>query len=72
MTVVLIDPHYLLVPMEALEVLRQQVQYTEEIPAALTRLLPAAPCAPEATPPCCCPPIQHILRLRHGWSPVTG
>ncbi|BEH78422.1 MULTISPECIES: nucleoside triphosphate pyrophosphohydrolase [Mycobacterium] len=42
MTVVLIDPHYLLVPMEALEVLRQQVQYTEEIPAALTRLLPAA------------------------------
>ncbi|CAM4460983.1 Nucleoside triphosphate pyrophosphohydrolase [Mycobacterium basiliense] len=42
MTVVLVDPrHPSLVPMEAIKLLRDEVQYTEELPAAVARLLPA-------------------------------
>lgn len=74
MIVVLFDPRRpSLVPVEAIEHLAGEVQYTEEMPVAVPWSLPAArPVHSGMTRRCCCPPIRTTPRSPHDWRPEPG
>ena len=78
MTVVLVDPRRpSLVPVEAIDLLAGDVQYTEEMPVKVPWSLPAArpwfTGAPEMRPRrYCCRQTPIIPRSRRGWRPATS
>lgn len=74
MIVVLVDPRRpTLVPVEAIEFLRGEVQYTEEMPVAVPWSLPAARSAHAGNDGrCCCRLTPTILLSLLDWPPVPG
>ena len=77
MTVILVDPRRpSLVPVEAVELLAGDVQYTEEMPVKVPWSLPSARPVfdrwPKIQPRCCCPPTASIPRCGPGWPPASG
>ncbi|CMJ37802.1 nucleoside triphosphate pyrophosphohydrolase [Mycobacterium tuberculosis] len=74
MIVVLVDPRRpTLVPVEAIEFLRGEVQYTEEMPVAVPcRYQRLVRRTPETTRRCCCRLTPTILLSLLDWPPVPG
>ena len=74
MIVVLFDPRRpSLVPVEAIEFLSGEVQYTEEMPVAVPWSLPRrVRCTPAAMRRCCCRPTPTTPRSPLDWRPEPG
>ena len=74
MTVVLVDPRRpSLIPVEAIDLLAGDIQYTEEMPVRVPWSLPRPGRLTTArTHPCCCRRTPIIRRSRRDWPPATS